>query len=994
MPRPQSTQIVPTDASRVARPQDAVLQPAAAPVNTFTAPAQDNEFTQLAQGLAAIHEPLARLQHQNDEQARKAALVEAQARAATAADPANANIADLIDRTAPAYRQDVQFAFQDGIGHRLGVQAKEEYLDAYTQAARDPSFNLEQFSADYRGKHLAGLPPDVAVHAASQLDQGIEMARGEQRRLQEHRFVESRNANLSAAVGNIEPEADVTRQMIDFQAAAEKHVAAGGTRAEAAHALLGSLAAASNARGGRPDLFSVFDTEVPGLGMKLADVAGLRDKVSDEVKQAKILQRHTTREITSLTRAEQVDHLNSMLMDGTAVKMGEAAFANHLKQFVDDGSGSGALTSEGYVEHMAKFRQALAVEQDKAYTAQMMASGLGALVSPEKAKPVLASYLDQAGVMQMLAEGIANPKADPALFSNAANAIVQATSRAGVSFADDRLTRVIESVVQEVPKEGADVSPKFAALSRLYAAMERTSKPLLNAHFSDKTRALFSEYNRATVEGQIGSSAAYHQAYAMVDPDNIKLAEERVQKDPVFRAELTDKVRGATRSVFGSGNAAGSLRFLPVIGTLLGGKPQQGPMETWGQSLALNYAKLNPNRSTDDIAKYVEEQTQANWFYEKNSNAYVQVPPALNSKDTQEAISGYLDAVKGNNPNIRPELISKGDGHYTLMFYPDGSTIGAPAADNVSLDSMIALRRAQKGLNFDELGQLSKLRKGIEAGTATAEDIKGSEFAVSKARTLGLWSAPVQRQADTLVAKAAAEKSVTQLEPALRTAMTRGEYNVSAAVKPKGANTAATASQFLANGDLSGALTVMAEGISTVAYHDSKGITIGVGYNMDANAKNIPDDFRKAGIPPEQAAEIKAGQRHITIDQAMRLYQAVKPRYEAAAKSAVETRYPGEWDNLAPNVKAVLTDLAYQTGPAGVKTFKEGLDRLFAGDLSGTGFETTYRGANGERVQDVRRHTLRTAMLRNTTTFQSLLTHAAKQPANALQARLAAGGGT
>jgi GH24 family phage-related lysozyme (muramidase) len=993
MPRPQNTQIVGSDAARADRPRETALATVANPVNTFAAPAADNEFTQLAQGLGALHEPLARMQAQQDRDAREAAIREAKARAEQATNPQTADASDLIDRTPPAYRQDVQFAFQDGIGQRLGVQAKQDYLDAYSKASQDPNFNLDKFTADFRQEHLAGLPASVAIHTASQLDSGIEVARGEHRRLLEKRAIESRNANLAAAYSGIDFTADVTRQMIDRKAATDTYVAAGGTPAEATKALLSHVEGRSVALGGRPDLFSIFDQEVEGLGMKLADTAGLREAVEKAKHQATLQQKNTINETTLVTRAEQLDGINKMLEDGTAVKMGEAAFAAHLKQFMSS-DGSGALTEEGYVSHMTKFRAALAVEHDKAYTAQVLADGKGWLLTEKQAGPVLAAALDRAGVMDALAKG-ASGQASPEVFSQAANAVVAAHDGTKVAFVDKRLKGAFDALLQSVPKPGEPPSNQFVAMSRLYGAMARSSKPLAQAYAGDKVGPMLDAFNRATTEGQVNPTEAVRQAYAMVDPENIKAAEERVQKDPSFRATVADKSRSAMRSIFGSGGAAASWRFLPGMDTL-GFRPQTGAMEKWAGDMALNYVKLNPTRSDDEVIDYVKSQAESNWFFEPTSKAYVQLPPALNNEHVQKAITGYLDAVKAQNPDSKPELTSEGNGLYTLHLTPNGSPVGVAVAQHVPVQTMLALRNAQTGLDVNtEVPALRELKAKIVAGTATPEDIKGNEFALSKARTMGLWDANVQQKADQAVAKAAVEKSVTQLEPAIRTAMTRGEYNVSAAVKPKGSFTAGVAQQFLQQGDHAGALTVMAEGIATKVYSDSKGAhTIGVGYNMDANAKTLAEDFRKAGIPPELAPEIKAGTRHITIEQAMRLYQAVKPRYEAAARDAVDKSYPGEWNKLAPNVQAVLTDLAYQTGPAGVAKFKDGLSRLFQGDLSGSGFETSYLKPSGERVTDSRRHTLRTAMLRNTTSFQTLLTHASKQPANALQAGVLARGAT
>jgi GH24 family phage-related lysozyme (muramidase) len=782
--------------------------------------------------------------------------------------------------------------------------------------------------------------------------------------------------------------------MQQFQKLSEDHKGRGGTRAEAAQALFDHVSGLSTSRGGRPDLFGIFDQEVPGVGKKLVDLMGpgAKEKVASQMKQAQEQLDRTIHKQTFETRADQSNHIDKLLYDGTLGRMGEENAAQYLKQYLGP---NGALTNEGFVEKMHVLRQQIAGQQDMASALQLANSGGLALAEPKLAKDtfkmLMGAPLPGAGVSvrQALVASITDPQKSGKFFDPAIAAIVNMHDRAGAWFPDETLKQMIDGQVMQVPKDGADVTPQFQGIARLAAELERRSAPLYNTYFDDKARAVFSAYNRATVEGQVSSATAYKQAYASVDPDNVKAAEDMRAST---RAQLKDDVRSATRSLFAPGSGAWSPRFLPGAG-LLGLRPNTGAMEDAGVNEGYRFKLTNPQMGEDDIRAHVKQWTEANWFYETKSNAYIQVPPAFNNPDAHDAISNYLDIVRSHpaNKDMNPTLISKGNGVYDLFFYPRG--VPEKAADDVHLESMLKLRNAQKVMTPAEAEQFGNVRKLIESGKATVEDIRGADAVLAKARAAGLLSSQLQRQADELAVQAAQSKTLTTLEPALHTAVGRAQFNASAAVKPNGSLTGPTAQQFANAGDLAGALATMGEGVRTQVYKDAAGhLTIGIGYNLSANSGTVTEDFRKAGIPVEQINEIKAGTRQITIDQAMRLYQTVKPRYEAIASKAVEERYPGEWPKLADNVKAVLTDLAYQTG--NVAQFKAGLEKLFKGDLSGNGLETKFRKrGSDEYTLDSRRHTLRTAMLSSTTFFQSLLSHAAKQPANAIQSRFARAGG-
>jgi GH24 family phage-related lysozyme (muramidase) len=995
MPRPTRTPIVGTDAP-VSKAPSVGTQVVAQPLDTFVAPPADNEFTQLAKGLASFHAPLAQLQERQS--AKDTQVAEQEALAAAAREPDPGLVADNPEPppsnvVPPAFADHYAEFYKRGIGRRLALREHDAYLDSFTAEFQKDGFNKQQFDSQWRSRVGAAFrDPILSTEVLGALDKAQSAAASEMTVWQQKRLMEDRQSSLAASLASIDENTPAPLAMQQFQKLSEEHKGRGGTRAEATLALFDHLAGLSTKLGGRPDVFAVFDQDVPGLGKKLVDlVPGMKDKVASEQHQAEKQLDQTIHNTTFATRAEQSDLINKYTQDGTYARMGEDAAAQHLKQYVGK---NGALSVEQYVSTMHAIRQQIAGQQDQATALAAFTSGGAALLDKKLAQQTFKMLWDApdasgGSIRQRLFASISDPK-QAQLFDPAVTAVINMHDKAGAYMPDETLKNMIDATVLQVPKEGSDVSPQFQGLSRLAAELERRSKPLFNAYFDDKARAVFSAYNRLTVEGQVSSKTAYAQAFASVDPDNRKAADE-LRSDPTVRATLRDDVRSATRGLFAPGSGAWSPRFWIGMGAL-GFRPDTGAMEDSAVNEGYNFKLYNPHASTDDVAAHVKQWTESNWFFEPKTSTYVQVPPAYNNPDGQEAISNYMDIVRGNNPDMKPRLVSKGNGVYDLFFYPRG--IPEKAADDVHLEQLVTLRNAQKTFSPAEAEQFGTVRKLLESGKATVDDLRGAEPLIAKARAAGVLPQAMQRKADELSAQAAQSKSLTTLEPALHTAVGRAQFNAAAAVRPNGSLTAPTAQQFANTGDLAGALATMGEGVRTQVYRDDAGhMTIGIGYNLGANAKTITEDFRKAGIPVDQIDAIKAGQRQITIDQAMRLYQTVKPRYESIAQKAVEGRYPGEWPKLADNVKAVLTDLAYQTG--NVDQFKVGLDNLFKGDLSGTGLETKYRKRGStEYTTDQRRHTLRTAMLSSTTLFQSLLSHAAKQPANAIQSRVARAGGT
>ncbi|PIM50806.1 hypothetical protein CS062_23050 [Roseateles chitinivorans] len=165
---------------------------------------------------------------------------------------------------------------------------------------------------------------------------------------------------------------------------------------------------------------------------------------------------------------------------------------------------------------------------------------------------------------------------------------------------------------------------------------------------------------------------------------------------------------------------------------------------------------------------------------------------------------------------------------------------------------------------------------------------------------------------------------------------------------------------------LAGSLIAMREGVSLTAYPDpnpSAGMNIGAGYNLKANAANVNQDLKRAGVPEDRVEDVKAGRASLTPDQAKRLIEVAAPRYETLARRSAEETAPGLWGRMTPQQRAVMVDIAYQVGdPA---QFKKAWAALAAGKTQEFSDETRvfYRNKAGEMVEDARARDLRASML-------------------------------
>lgn len=991
MPRSFSNRIINTEAAVPQRPAVGT-EVVASPVNTMVQPVED-ELSQLGRALGSIHEPLARIYDRKDKEAQHDALLLAKSRSATTPDPATAEGAELaMGDVAPAYRKGAMEAYSEGIGHRLGIGAGNDYLGAVAQEMEKPDFNFEAYSAKFRADHLAGLSdPNLAIGAAQHIDHAINEARGHYRVVQQKKLTEERNASLGEAFSLISPTREPEANAEEARKAIDTFYRSGGTRATGANLLFQHLVGLSTRFNGRPELFDVFDTVDPTTKLTLAQ---MNPALADQIGNARVQAEHQLQanlhkqglKERSIAAADLETGLYAGQYDSMTPEQVRSSLLPHVGE-------NGLFNSD---KEMAAFEHRVYERQAKVALVEgerkLVQKGLAARL-PESAQRdrLEEAVQDHANVVL---DGINDPAKANAV-AGALNAIVVRSRQGGFSVAYAPVKNIMASLKNEAPAaKGATRPPKFDAAVRFYQDLKASGNPrLVTEYFEDEgLRDIMETYIRNTGQNQVGSDSAYHLAYEVNSPE-AKARTAALLKDPNVEKEVrsianstVDRIR-RTRNWF--------LDRIPFTNAKkLGYEPDTSGVEFSLQSALRNRLSTDVNMGADEALKFAEEWRTANTYYDPATNAVLEIPQQQHSPVAEEALTEWLGdmskAWSAGDQKVVPRIHHKGNGVYALTLV---SPRGIMPYSDVDLKDIVSVYQARKNLTGDDLKNLGVLRGRVLSGTATPEEVAEHQPLIQKASDLGVVTGDFQKRTFALRQQALA-KPTAVFGKAVELAETRRAVSPSAALRDPDQFSVPVAQQFLQRGDLAGALTSMGERVRLVAYKDpARGMNIGLGYNMDANAKNLAEDFRKAGIPVEQIDAIKAGKRSITVEQAIGLYGAVKPRYEKIAKAGMEKQFPGEWQKLPANAQAVLTDLAYQTGNVG--QFEQGLLALKSGDFSGSGLQSSFidRETKRRRV-DERRHALRVAMLKNVTSFKTLFSHAAKQPGSAIEVRAAIAGDT
>jgi GH24 family phage-related lysozyme (muramidase) len=959
----------PIASSAVAAPRgrQAALDVAARPVDTTITAARD-PLEELGRALQEVNPAFQALASRQAEEGRGDALKIAQEAAARNPNPKDSTGWDLpYDPRIPvAYRKDAEEAYRKGIGSRIGAGLAGDFSLAYAEASRSPDFRFDDFARDFRQKQIAGLAtPELAIEAGRFLDNAISQAHTLHVHKMQQRAAEEARTTFTAALSPVGPDNENEQNAAWVRDAVDTFVRAGGTRPEAAELLLADVTAKSVRLGGRPGLFDLFDVTDPSTGMTLG---GHSPKFAEAVARAKRqAEEQYDREWDKahfVTKQTRVADFNAAMERGDFVSWTPEQFRAHILPEVGDGGAFEGKLPQLEAAFFKSQQEAALLAADRAH----LVAGRAAILSEDRQRKLLGE------VVSPLVAAVVSEQGDiPAALSR----LTAVYSDSGASVADPTMKAWVKSVFQHIPKDPTAVPDKFKWVAQFYAGLKKSANPALRKqYFAEEEMAAIESYLADTNEAAVDSPTAFAAALRHVDPAE-RARVDAMMKDTAFRDNLSSSARTAVVSLWRRG-----LDWLPFVETapdttLLGIAAQRE-----GQRFA-----LATGATPEQVQAHVKRWAADNSYHDTFTNTVVEVPMDRNTPVAQEALTNWMRQLSEAHGKAVPQLIHNGEGRYTITMWAGDTrrTIGS-----VSLDDILRADNAQRNLTGAELPTLGGLRRRVLDGTATPGEIAENLPLIEKATRLGAWDGALAAKTNELRSRALTEHFTTQVGNSLKATATQSKPARRVA-QHVNAITAGAAKQFLDSGNHTAALVAASEGFAAKAYKDGSGITVGFGYNIVANEKHAAEDFRRAGIPPELVEAVKAGKAQITLPQAQRLLTAVLPRYEAIAETAVNRREAGAWAKLPANQRAVLTDLAYQR-PATLRENPAALDAFLDGDFSGDALVIPIAGSK-KHPGAQRRHDLRVATLASTTNLSTILSYAARQPANAVAARVAAAGG-
>lgn len=565
-----------------------------------------------------------------------------------------------------------------------------------------------------------------------------------------------------------------------------------------------------------------------------------------------------------------------------------------------------------------------------------------------------------------------------------------------------------ESVALMLPPRdgaGAAVDPRFANLHDQWKMLRDSgNSALASKYVGQDGNDILQYYDELRRKGQ-APVAAWQEAYKSFSPEGKKLADEALN-NPTTKLAI---------AAAGFGRRMGDMSFtqqwlVPDLfreqgnhwysptkyGLGSDNKPfgtmadNTGILDEFKRKEATRYARVH-HGDMSGVEGYLEERIKSNFVHDTYSNSLVQVPEGKVTPETQAALGlfaqkmGEIERGPNNKDphSIRPIAIYD-DATQTFAVHfrqAGGADDLNKSYSRYTMSQIENYAKLEKKYTPAERASLAALEKEAGAGTLTLEKVGKVQALVDRARREDLASTTLN---DTIVRLKTPPPK--QPGPLTQAVMQNGTPDTVALnpsqIKTNDAETAKSViKQLWASGDSRGAMIAVNEGVRTVAYPDQHGnMSVGIGYNIEANRNTVVQDFKDAGIQFTPDA-IKNKQGSLTRDQAVRLYQITAKRAEEQASAAYDahTGAPGSFASLPHPEKSVLTDMAFQTGPAGVTKFKDFMNELVNhntrwGDKTDTLARRYISSTDGkEGATSPRRTNMRLSML--TGTLESNLRH-------------------
>lgn len=505
-------------------------------------------------------------------------------------------------------------------------------------------------------------------------------------------------------------------------------------------------------------------------------------------------------------------------------------------------------------------------------------------------------------------------------------------------------------------------SPEFKRTYEMVKAVKAGDNPSLIAMMPKEARTMF-----ATYAAKLEAGASELDAFRTAKLVNSDEGRARVDSQWIPAQKVADVA--ALTSEF--------TKWTSHIGA-----GQATEMARKSLANAQDKVAMSPNLDRAGALKQAVEELKATHVYDGIAS-YVPVSPGVPQEHFGEAIGAYVEEARMEYKKLHG--VDMGDNYYVQ-----------PSGDNSTyriLDGLHSEVMPPKPVN--DLLRDYLVKHGRDIGSIAGEQAHNADLrsgaatpSLTDAAGLGLGAAGFpdpnrisQRdQADIDFKRGQTrfrEGQIHGLTPGDSLLDGKTPLNLGAQIPEPGGlnmNSKDYALDALKNGNPDFALTAFGEGLRLSTYKDDAGKrTIGLGYNIDARSpEQVQQDFSRAGITGDRVQKVLDGKESITPKESMRLYEIVKPQYVAIAKS----KFGPEWDSFPSNVKAVLTDMAYNGGN---KLFGPILDDMKAGNFAEAAKKVTvsYHDTNGKLVLNNRRIALWRGMLAGQSTFEQMLNQGA-----------------
>lgn len=985
MPKQHQERIRPvSQQSDATRRKPVVTEVVASPVKAPPM-VQDDSFAQVIDGLKTFNNALERYQTVKDGKDAEEAIAQGRTAGREAqfdpTDPMQAinTLPAMPDSVNPAFSAHYAQGYKETLGSRMGDESRSNLLRQYLTRRNEDGFEVEGFLQDYTKSELTGIEdPQVRAEITKAHVEAVKEIRGDFHKVKLGQLQFAAKANAAATMdGDIQPHMSPQQLFTTFQeVTAPKLVNGIFTRPEASAMFVERIGVMSNQMGGAPELFdalTMFKDPKTGMTIEQAN-PGLGQAIATQRQHASTMRDKRLSEEVKTRNFETLASLEDRVKSGGWVS--DEEIISHMNPL-------GVFKTVAEAMAFRRMRDAAFGEVTQlAHAVREVGAGRGAYLKPDLLKKAV-EEMTKAPVQSMV-EGATN--GNNTQYAMAMRDFIGVHESSGTAYLSPILTQMtagIKGMIPQVVKgEAQPPSKQFEMLAKMYKDLPDHIRSL---YYDEDSAKIMRNYLDGINTQRLDPASALSRAYQSVSPE-AKERGRQLMADPEWQKSVAKVIKGIGTPDF--------LRNWAPWGKAMGVYPQDDALIAEATVVARDYILRNPEDGPASLAPFLERWQRDNFVHDTTTNRWVKVPAGYGTDGVRKAISAYTKAAAEEfGEDVNPTLKLMSNGSYELW---------AANADGVPL------RHLRGGIQLQDITQRYSiatnldpategptwiaLKQKLKDGTLTPEEATANAPLLAKVDSMGLLSYSMKAQierssSDSFKGRLAELPKVSFGAPT--------NDNLDASRLPGTKSKTAIASHFMSMNDLTGALTVMGEGVANRAYpdHSSKEPTIGVGYNMVKNAKTLAEDFRRAGIPSDPASleAIAAGQKEITNDQAMRLFTVVKPRYEGMAKTAVERTAPGLWSKLPPNQRAVLTDLAYQVGYAdkskAVKDYEKVLDSLLKGDnqaaAEALGVSWT-KASDGSVKFDEHRNNLRAHMLSSPNGFFSVIGHVAKTPRSRL----------